>query len=455
MRALYLTVVALALSGVVNAQSGPPYNGSGACKSASSLQFALDGVTDDQPKFLSLATASVTSGVALCVAIDCGKTMLFATQFVSPTDGTPNYNHPSIRITGCGGTPFNSTGSSFLNLTYSGASSHGYQFINVGGGASGAFGGSLEIDNVVVTNTTSNCNPMVISTVQLDIHDAAFFPTCGTVTAITVGGTNSIGTARTNSVDDWFIGQYNIRYNRICCGKSVLTQSSANSGNIIGNRVGGTSGGDHRIFDINGVGSGPVNSSRGIRIMGNIFEVNTGDCGIYQHNALGVTAEANWFFDGPSGSHGFCLDNTAVKSAYNWNFIDTTGMDSGLTGADPSNEIHSDFDGLTQIPNKVNFGGFIQGTSAAPAVDASSCTGATIGTGATNLAGTITALPTGSCSVKITFASATAAHGWSCAVSDNTTANLFRQTATTTTTATFAGTSVSGDVLQYGPCIAY
>lgn len=95
-------------------------------------------------------------------------------------------------------------------------------------------------------------------------------------------------------------------------------------------------------------------------------------------------------------------------------------------------------------------------SGATPAVTATSCTGATIGTGATNLVGTITGLPTGACSVVLTFASATAAHGWSCAVSDQTTsANLFQQSANTTTSVTFAGTSVSGDVLSYGPCAQY
>ena len=89
-----------------------------------------------------------------------------------------------------------------------------------------------------------------------------------------------------------------------------------------------------------------------------------------------------------------------------------------------------------------------------PSVDATNCTGATIGTGAKNGAGTITGLPTGTCSVVITFSGVTATTGWVCAVSDQTTANLFRQSANTTTTATFAGTSVASDVLAYH-CIAY
>ena len=107
-------------------------------------------------------------------------------------------------------------------------------------------------------------------------------------------------------------------------------------------------------------------------------------------------------------------------------------------------------------PFNGTFSSYIEGGTGQPAVDNSSCSGAAIGTGATNLAGTITGLPTGACTVKITFAnSATATTGWSCGVSDRTTGNLFRQTTTDATSATFSGTSVSGDVLQYGPCGAY
>lgn len=110
---------------------------------------------------------------------------------------------------------------------------------------------------------------------------------------------------------------------------------------------------------------------------------------------------------------------------------------------------------LTSI-GLVKFGVAIAGASSQPAVNAASCTGATIGTGATNLAGTITGLPTGACSVIVTMAnSAASSTGWSCAVSNQTTANLFRQTGSTTTTVTFAGTSVSGDVLAYGPCVGF
>jgi len=59
-----------------------------------------------------------------------------------------------------------------------------------------------------------------------------------------------------------------------------------------------------------------------------------------------------------------------------------------------------------------------------------------------------------SCTVTITPGT-TAAHGWSCWANDMTTpANLFKQSATSTTTATITGTAVLNDVINYG-CIGY
>lgn len=89
-----------------------------------------------------------------------------------------------------------------------------------------------------------------------------------------------------------------------------------------------------------------------------------------------------------------------------------------------------------------------------PTVGAGSCTGATIGTGSTQMTGTITGTPTGTCTVTLTFPVA-ATTGYSCAISNQTTANLIRQTASSTTVATFVGVTVANDVLRYGPCIAY
>lgn len=82
---------------------------------------------------------------------------------------------------------------------------------------------------------------------------------------------------------------------------------------------------------------------------------------------------------------------------------------------------------------------------------ASGCSTSSLVGGAT--AGRFASGTTGTCTVTVTMGnSATATNSWSCFASNRTTANQFRQTAATATTATFEGTTVSGDVISFG-CI--
>lgn len=97
-------------------------------------------------------------------------------------------------------------------------------------------------------------------------------------------------------------------------------------------------------------------------------------------------------------------------------------------------------------------GGFIAGVLQS-AGTATSCTGATIGTGSKANAGFVTATTTGVSTVVVTFPF-TATTGWAISPSNNTTANLTRQSASSTTTATFTGTTVTGDVISY-TAVAY
>lgn len=79
---------------------------------------------------------------------------------------------------------------------------------------------------------------------------------------------------------------------------------------------------------------------------------------------------------------------------------------------------------------------------------ATTCTGATIGTGSKSNAGFVTATTTGTSTIVITFP-VTAPTGWNIAASDSTAVTNMVQTASTTTTATLSGTTVSGDVIRY------
>lgn len=83
---------------------------------------------------------------------------------------------------------------------------------------------------------------------------------------------------------------------------------------------------------------------------------------------------------------------------------------------------------------------------------ATGCTNSTLVGGAT--AGSYHSGTTGTCTVVITTG-LTAPNGWACFANDlTTTSDTIKQTASSTTTATLAGTTVTGDVINFG-CHAY
>jgi hypothetical protein len=91
----------------------------------------------------------------------------------------------------------------------------------------------------------------------------------------------------------------------------------------------------------------------------------------------------------------------------------------------------------------------IAATLGIPATTISGCSASSV---SGVLAGKFTSGVTGSCTPTLTLGSATipaSAGGWSCSFSNQTTANLFRQTASTPTTAAGSGTTVTGDVVSY------
>lgn len=107
-------------------------------------------------------------------------------------------------------------------------------------------------------------------------------------------------------------------------------------------------------------------------------------------------------------------------------------------------------DGGTTMSFKVSNGGDVMNrnlTAGGAAPGIAGCS-SVIGTGSKNTTGFYTSGTTGACATVLTFAT-TATTGWVCDISNNTTANLTRQSAYTTTTATLTGVTVSGDVLTY------
>jgi hypothetical protein len=98
---------------------------------------------------------------------------------------------------------------------------------------------------------------------------------------------------------------------------------------------------------------------------------------------------------------------------------------------------------------------FFQGIiSSGTTFTAAGCSNSTLVGGPT--VGTYTSGTTGACTVTITMGNAaTSTTGWACYASDRTTpANIQSNSASTTTTATITGTTVTGDVISFG-CLGY
>ncbi len=436
----------------VEAQSGPRFNGSGSCQSASSLGLPLGTVSsaggDATPAILTMLTVAGTNGF-VCIAVDNNASLRISTQLAKPANGA------GLRLTG-GGRSFGANTSPTLFLDYTGASNGGYSILNLltGVGATGSF---LEVDHLNVVTSNGNTNRFIFTSSAFAIHDNTIV--CSNY-CVVAGGQNLCCSANTGTANDWFLGSGYFKNNRMA--GSIQVGSAANGIDIESNEIGPGSTAAHNLIDLSGP-AGPSTSPSAVRgghITGNVCEFGVSDVCLHLHNAFGVELSGNQGFDGTNAVM-IAADNTAQINSFIGNWVDNSG--NTMYGASPTYPDATSLviDLLTPrivIPNLINVGGALQGSSAAPAVNAASCAGATIGTGSTNLAGTITGLPGTACTVILTFASTTAAHGWSCSVSNQThpgNTNMFQQSASNTTTVTFTGTSVASDVLAYGPCAAY
>jgi hypothetical protein len=283
-----------------------------------------------------------------------------------------------------------------------------------------------------------------------------------------------------------------------------ITQSK-----VTGNTVKGVNNGLNGGFTTGGVNMAWI---KGVEISGNTFNdcsglsyIDTGsmDGLIVSNNKLirgsfgvglaqsGVASKKNvWVFHNRfliqnrgNGGGSSAIGNIGSTATTNLNVHDNSvGFDYGglglntqtrfiystvgfVNGEIRNNDLDTDGNGtyiaaLTNVRIKGNFtlstgtipsnpdGGVSLADNDTTAGGATSCIGATIGTGSKDRAGSVTATTTGTSTVVITFSTA-APTGWSITASNNTTANSLRQTAKSTTTATFAGTTVTGDVITY------
>ncbi len=174
--------------------------------------------------------------------------------------------------------------------------------------------------------------------------------------------------------------------------------------------------------------------------------------------AVGGSA-GNGIFQGGDGGNASGGATNTPGTGSSWEFFLGTGGSGDAAGLDGTFKINTGGNANSNII-KINAfesasyflilnksGNLVSGAdSVAPTI--TGCTAAAIVAGATAMAGEINGTPTGACVVTLTFATA-APHGYRCEVDNMTTANLFRQTAKTQTTAVITGTTVANDVLTY------
>ena len=299
------------------------------CVLASQAGFLLNG-TDETTALNNWLSASYTAGGG-CIQIDATKTLRADGQIINPTAGSSlpggaGNSHPPFRVSGMGnswGAEANNL-SSKLDLRYAGSSNGGYQLAWVGMG-------NVIMDNLDIINGSGAgaCNKILFThNFTMRNVTASASATC-TNPVLTAGGTTQPGSARTNSVTDWFNGQGMIINSRF--GGPVKLGSSANGINVIGNLLFGASG--QCPLQIIGFGTGGSNATRGAYIAGNTIQMNVGSCGIFLQNAENNLIDGNGFWDQNTNTEpAIDGDTTATRNVFTKNnFVDSSS--NTLAGA--------------------------------------------------------------------------------------------------------------------------
>lgn len=167
--------------------------------------------------------------------------------------------------------------------------------------------------------------------------------------------------------------------------------------------------------------------------------------------------------DVTGGTTPWCFSSLAINmlsgGALSWNSTSSANTNTQDTSITRSAASVISVDGATKgdTKGKVKAAAYI---SVGTKFTATGCSNSTTVGGAT--AGKLTSGTTGVCTFTVTMGdSATSPNGWHCGDAENLTttpiafANLIQQTASTTTTATFSGTTVSGDVIEFGCPVGY
>jgi hypothetical protein len=173
------------------------------------------------------------------------------------------------------------------------------------------------------------------------------------------------------------------------------------------------------------------NNQNGISNGADIYINNTGDSSLYL--SAGVNGAAKFY----------CYSATANCTLFTTN---ASNLGLGANNATTDITISASTHIATFAKPVVVPGTLVEGTKF---TSNAGCSETALVGGAT--AGSFTSGTTGTCTVTITMGgSATAPNGWACFANDLTTpSDTIKQTATSTTTATLSGTTVSGDAINF------
>lgn len=189
--------------------------------------------------------------------------------------------------------------------------------------------------------------------------------------------------------------------------------------------------------------SGAFSLPNSINVINDIAETNSG---------YGFTGGSPTIYK--AGSQGLYIDGNGLTTVINGGNVRLGGSGDTSLSRVSAGVVGVGIGAAGSVAGTLQAAGYM--ANGGTKFTASGCSNSTTVGGAT--AGTFTSGTTGACTVTITMNGATgltAPTGWACSASDFTTpANLISQSASTATTATLTGTTVSGDVISFS-CIGY
>lgn len=425
---------------------------------------AVGAISKAQPSIASLASSTSANlrtvlsdengtGVALFDSatnpIFIGATISGGALTLSGNQSAAAWTTSGLRLVGIAGTLTDTTSSGTVAAAYTNklggntiAASNATTFTNY---ISGYFSDPIAGTNVTITNKIAlgadsasfgTSTPLKISTSGAISGGSGYAASGanGDITSLT-GSLTSIKLANAGSLFPASNSTTAFYLNKADNSTHVLTLDTTN-GRIGINKTPGAFD-----LDINGaLNVGTITTSQtSVRTVTNAFENLRM---YYTGNAIaGGANQLKWV----SNYAFICmLDQGGIAGLI---FAPDTGVDAASGNADSG--VTRSGVGIVEINNGTK-GTFrdLKLRAIIPAGTDVTCTGGTIGTGSKNHAGFVTATTTGTSTIVITF-TVTAPTGWNVSASDSTAVTNMVQTASSTTTATLSGTTVSGDVIRY------